>query len=578
LIAPAAAPHHSTTGTPVKVSWLLALLFVSFAAAAVVAPFILVSNASGHDIQFHLASWMDVAGQWREGILYPRWAEWANWGFGEPRFVFYPPASWLAGAALGSILPWAAVPGAYIWLALIVAGMSMWKLAREWLPASQAAAAAVLFAVNPYNLAIVYYRSDFAELFASAFLPLLLWAALGVIRDKPRSSFCVAIVFAAVWLSNAPEAVIATYSLAIVLLIASVARRSFAPLISGGLSMAMGFGLAAFYILPAVREQPWVQISQALTANLRPERNFIFTNSNDPEFLIFNWKISGIALGMMLFIGEASVFVARRRRELAEAWWALLSLAIVASFLMFHLSEPLWRYLPKLAFMQFPWRWLEPLAVAFAFFVAAAIGLINQRWLAALALVAVLAAIGTSGRLIAKDTWWDDGDVPFLAGEISSSHGYEGTDEYAPRGSDRYQLPGATPDADTVPEVPPSPAVTEIDAATGKIIPTPHARIVISEWTAERKRFAVSGTQPATLALRLVNYPAWKVTVDGKDAQPSAANLTAQMLLPLPGGRHQVEVRFRRTADRTAGDAISLVSAIGLVGYAWCSRKRARTS
>ena len=88
---------------------------------------------------------MDAAGQWHEGILYPRWTEWANWGFREPRFVFYPPASWMIGAALGLVLPWKIVPGAYIWLALVAAGMSMWMLAREWLSARQAAVAAVLF-------------------------------------------------------------------------------------------------------------------------------------------------------------------------------------------------------------------------------------------------------------------------------------------------------------------------------------------------------------------------------------------------------------------------------------------------
>ena len=93
----------------------------------------------------------------------------------------------------------------------------MWRLAREWLPEAQATAAAVFFAVNPYNLAIVYYRSDFAELLGVALLPLLLWGALQMIRCNWRYVPHLALVFAAIWLANAPEGVIATYSLALVL-------------------------------------------------------------------------------------------------------------------------------------------------------------------------------------------------------------------------------------------------------------------------------------------------------------------------------------------------------------------------
>jgi hypothetical protein len=572
------APPVTDAATGANFSWIATRVLVALASTAVVTPLLLVSNASGHDIQFHLSSWMDVAAQWREGIVYPRWAEWANWGFGEPRFVFYPPASWLIGAALGSVLPWPAVPGAYIWLALIVAGMSMWKFAREWLPGSQAAAAAVLFAINPYNLAIVYYRSDFAELLAAAFLPLLLWAALGVVQETRSRFLFLAMVFSAVWFCNAPEGVIATYSLALLFIVASIGRRSLRPVISGGLAMCAGFGLAAFYMLPALREQHWVQISQALTANLCPERNFIFTKSNDPEFLIFNWKISGVALGMMLFAGESAIFVARRRRDLTVVWRALLSLGVAASFLMFRPSAPLWRYLPKLAFIQFPWRWLEPLAVVFAFLVAAAIGLIWRRWASALALAVVLVVIGVTGRLIAKDTWWDDGDVPFLAGEIAAGHGYEGTDEYAPLGSDRFQLPGATPDAEDIPTVPPTPSVAEIDPATGKIITDAGTQTTITQWTSEHKAFVESSAKPVTLALRLVNYPAWEVRVDGSDVKTASEGMTAQMLLPLRPGNHTVDVRFRYTPDREAGAAISFLSGLGLLGYAWRFRRRANAS
>jgi len=82
-----------------------ALACVALAAAAVIAPMLFRGNASGHDFQFHIASWLEVSRQWHEGVFYPRWAAFANFGHGEPRFIFYPPLSWMAGAALGNVLP-----------------------------------------------------------------------------------------------------------------------------------------------------------------------------------------------------------------------------------------------------------------------------------------------------------------------------------------------------------------------------------------------------------------------------------------------------------------------------------------
>jgi hypothetical protein len=564
-----------------KYSWRTALLCAAAVASAVVLPMFFLGNASGHDFQFHLASWLDVAGQWREGIVYPRWAEWANWGFGEPRFIFYPPGSWMLGAALGAVLPWRMAPGTFIWIALVIAGLGMWRLAREWLPNRQALAAGVLFAANPYHLVIVYYRSDFAELLASALFPLAVLGALRVIRDGWSRVPGLALVFALLWLSNAPAGVIATYSLVLIFLAGCAIHRSLRPLLLGGSAMAGGFGLAAFYILPAAWEQRWVQISQVLGENLRPSQNFLFSRSNDPEFVLFNWKVSAVAVGTILVTGIAAVFVARQRRTISAPWWTLATLACASSFLMFHPSIFFWEHLPKLQFVQFPWRWLLSLDVAFAFFVAAALQSSRKLLFGWLAIIVATGAIGTT---FVRDAWWDSEDIPVLANGIRSGHGYEGTDEYQPLGCDRYQLPGQPSEPAESSDTPSSslndslekqaPRIAEVEPESGALTPVNSEDVRIDRWTAETKSFASSSILPVELAPKLINYPAWEIELEKTIVRGDSLPETAQLSIGVPAGQHSVDVHFRRTWDRTAGGSISIFSCFSLLGLAAFMRRK----
>src|SRR5256885_15291952 len=277
---------------------------------------------------------------------------------------------------------------------------------------------------------MIYYRSDFAELLASALFPLMVLGALGVIRKDWRRVPLLAIVLGGIWLLNAPAAVVAMYALVLLLVVGCVLRRSVGPLIYGTIALAGGLGLAAFYVLPAAGEQRWVQIASAVEGRFIAERNLLFAqiyDANRPGIQAFNWKVSGVAVGVIVATAIAIFFSRRYIKQWSELWWLLLALACASSFLMLPPSAFLWRHLPKLRFLQFPWRWVMPLDFALAFFVAAAVSKIRVIWLFVVMLGLLLAAAA-----IVRDTHWESQIVHFVAEEIRSGHGYRGIAEFTP--------------------------------------------------------------------------------------------------------------------------------------------------
>ena len=514
------------------------LLSIAAAALAVELPFFFLGTPSGHDVEFHLYSWLEVLSEWKQGVVYPRWAALAHFAYGEPRFIFYPPASWTLGAALSAVFPWIVVSDIYIWLALVAAGVSMFMLARQWCDRRDATFAAALYAVNPYHLVIVYWRSAFAELLAASLLPLLL---LLLLRDEKgqRATLLLALLLGASWLVNAPAAVMIHYSLALLIVVIAWRRRSARILLIGSIAVVLGAALAAFYLFPAIYEQRWVNIAQSVSAGSRPLDNFLFVHTEDADHDAFNRVISWVVVAEIVLTMVAAGAARRWLRHNRELGYVLAAWAVICTLFMVSLSNPLWTILPKMRFMQFPWRWTLCLGIPFTLFTAFGI----KKWPGRAALYLAMLCVVALAWHHFQPPWWDTrADLREIRENMATGTGYEGTDEYTPVGAD--------------------PSAVKKDARRVTVEGPARAAIRVSDWRAERKQFTAELSAADHLTLHLFNYPAWRVEVNGRIVQPGTREGTGEMLIPVEAGTNLVQIILVRTWDRTVGAWISMVAIV----------------
>ena len=535
------------------------------AAALATAPQAIWGNSCGHDFDFHLVSWFDALNAWRHGIAYPHWTPSANYGAGEPRFVFYSPLTWMLGAALASVMPWQLVPVALTFLLLAGTGLAARALAREKLDDFAATIAGCMALFSGYALFNAYERSAFAEFAGGVWIPLVLLYALrmGDTHAKQgaadasvrvsvwRSIAPLAVAIAGAWLSNPTVGVMACYMLAAVALAMLLLSRSLVPALRAAAGAALGLGLAAFYLIPATWEQRWVDIKQVTEdPGQTLENNWLFAVHADPSLALHDQvlrTVSFIAIAMIA-VTLAALLVCRLRRRLPgeRAWWMPLALIpFTVLLLQFPMSRPIWNLLPEMRFLQFPWRWLLVLESPLAVFAAAAIAPREPAHLwrrvtvgaAAAAVFVALTAWATTSLYQPCD---DEDAVSGMLNSYRAGQGFEGTYEYEPIGSDISLIAMNLPEACLV---------SDPTIALGKPDDDGNLKWSAPQGTCRDTFAAAAGSRPehlriyaesahaGYLILRLRSYPAWQVRVNGRTASSLPQRDDGLIAVPVPQAR-----------------------------------------
>jgi hypothetical protein len=564
-------------------------LVIPLAAVIACLPRFIRGISCGHDLDFHVVSWLEVRRAWHQGIFYPHWAQSPNWSSGEARFIFYPPVTWMLGAVLSYLIGWDYVAGVMTFLILCGVGFAMRALTREFLPEPNAILAGALAAASPYALFTAYERTAFGELTAAIWIPLLILFALRATSRRLENVVSMAALLALSWLTNAPAGVMASYLLAFLAVMGAILQRSWWPVARATLAAALGLGLAAFYLVPAAWEQRWIAIQQAVDVGMRIKDSWLFARHPSMADLELHDVVLLYASLILTFTALAAavalVFLRKKLQGtdlLARAYWIPIALLIPGIVLLqFPISAPLWNHLPKLQFLQFPWRWTMVLGVPYAVFLGAATPLRsrNSRILAAVGWCAMLLIFAAVATLFFFQSCDEEDEIRNQVEVFYAHTGVEGTDEYAPVGSDNSLVASGLPDGCLVED--PAQVLGESDTGSAVIWYAEQGScddtFTAQRWDQEHKLLEFDSDHKGFLILRLRRYPAWQIAVNGQSAGTAPAREDGLIVVPIPEGPVRLTVDWQITPDLIIGRWISAIAAVLLLGlwlFGWVSLPR----
>jgi len=500
-----------------------------------------------------------------DGHLYPRWVSPVNRALGGPVLLFYPPLTSYA-VALARTVTADVTEAVRLWmvLAALLSGVSAYFALRPLSGELGAALGAVLYVLLPYHALDLYDRFALAEFGAFVFMPLLFrFGADLVYRPALLPWLGMVVSGAALVMTHVLTAYMLAFVLGPYLLAIWLPERRLRPVLAVGSAALVGFLLVAVFVVPMLVERSWVNLEWNLECPVCDwRRNLLYRNETALGFKPARIGPSVDRIGnlqLVLTLAAAGWLLLRHglRPASRAARHGLLfaGLGVFAWLLQTPIAGPLYRVVPELATLQFPWRFsaLQLLCAAFACALAAAPseaveGLeARRRLLRSPALAAgLLLAFAAPAISMSIDLWEDR---KWSLTEQSWSWLRESTRlEYAPHTAEDWRV--ARRMIATLPEI---------------VSTDPPFRAEVRAWTTQERRIAVDTEAAATIAIRTFYYPGWVAEVDGVPTETRPHSKLGLLAAEIPAGSRELVFRFDSLPHRRAAGGVSVATALGLV-------------
>lgn len=520
---------------------------------------------SNHDGVGHIIRLAEFDIAIKEGAIPPRLDKNLMYGYGYYFFNFNYPLVYYLGEAI-HLLGFDFISSINILTltTFVLSGLGMFLWQRRHWGNMGGLVAGMLYIYAPYRFLNVYVRGSTAEHLAFVMLPLLfMFAELiaeGSRRKQTQYALLGGIAYALLLLSHNITAFIFTIILGLFMLFHIVMRPKLSILLHFALVGIIGLGLSTYFWLPSLAEKGFVRLDNTVAQDYPQHFIYIQQLINSPWG--FGGSVAGDSDGLSFQLGKLQLILSAIgifalgylwKYKRAKAYHLILYITILLLSIIFMLpiSYPIWKNLPLLPFVQFPWRFLS-----WSIFAMAAIG------------GAVSFVVGAILQKVNRFLPWVL-VIPILGGLFYFNQDYWKVNQRIEVNLPGDQpIPGSTTWADEQFPIWFEPKPTAIPKSNVEVV-SGIAQVKINSWKTSRHVYNINSKNKTKIVENTAYYPGWEIFQNGKrlEFDYQDKNFPGRLVYNLEPGKYAIESRFLETPLRKAADITSLIFASIIAAY-----------